>query len=161
MSAILTKLRDDLKTAIAAAEAVALTADQIVSKRKGNVWNAVTVAVQGAGNGICLHLSTPEADGGREGARRAEVTLAMTLVEAQPAAEDDDSLEQTAEALITFVERSISIPAPSPRTEAMWYHPLTAGWRLKSYAEIEVTDQDGGSSMPGIQLSFTRTLSII
>lgn len=140
-------MRADLAASIIAA-GIGWTADSVIFKRQGSVWNDVASMIAASSIGAVLHLGIAEGTSSEEDGLEMEITVPLTIICLPQVLEDATPEEDLWEDLVNHV------------------HDLRLGsdhhayrFRLKSFTDLDI-EADGGTAYLGRQTIFTRKLSL-
>lgn len=144
-------LRRALGDAIIAAN-IGWTTDNVILLRQGDLWNTIATAISAAKNGMALHIGIAEGVTlGDAGASDMMLTITLTLICPPQVAADAVPEEDAAEKIMLLVDE---LGVGSGPRHCFW------NFKLRSFADIEFPDPDGGSGFLGRQMVFTRKFSL-
>ena len=139
-------LRQALADAIIAAE-IGWTAETILLKRQGDLFNDLATGLATAANGAMLHIGIAEGAANPKHRLSAELTIPLTIVCLPQVEEGATPEEDLWEALVRLVS-GLRLPGEE--------HSYSE-FRFKSFSDIEIT-LDGGTSYLGRQTIFEKLM---
>jgi hypothetical protein len=143
------QLRQDLAAAIIAAMPTVFSADNVILKRQGDLWNDIATAVAASASGMALHIGIAEGASTEDDGLEMEITVPLTLLCPPEVVAGATPEEDVWETLVAAVHDMRLNPAD----------PYAYRFRFKSFSDIEVP-ADRGTAYLGRQTVFTRRLSL-
>lgn len=139
--------RQELATAIAAQD-IGFTADNIILKRQGDIWNDIATAINASKDGVVLHIGIARGNSTEENSLEMDVTLPVTLIALPQLVDGARPEEDLWEALVNFLHDFRFA------NDAYAYR-----LRFQSFEDLDIAADDGTEYL-GRQTNFIKHLSI-